>query len=255
MKIRPEHQHYEERYRVAYAAGVPVTKTTGDFGPYERFLREQPARGRLVDLGCGEGRAAALAAELGYDVLALDSSPSVIAKARALHGERFPCIAFELADVCELDAVASASAEIAVDLGCLHLIKSDEDARQYLSRVFRALKPGGLMYLQELVPADDAEAWCPWEAERVAWWRERTSRSDPDDPVKDTYEVEGRAIEVVRPSTPTAFREVRQHVSLLTGAGFRVQSARVVTPGANSPFEVILVTAKSPAAGVHMPSA
>jgi hypothetical protein len=43
---------------------------------------------------------------------------------------------------------------------------------------------------------------------------------------------------------PPAKREVRQQVSLLARAGFVVDSARVVTPGLNSPFEAALLALK-----------
>jgi len=242
---RPEHVKYEERYRAVYAAGVPFA--AGDHGHESvalcrEFLETRTQRGKLIDFGCGEGFTAAMAAEFGYEVLAIDAAPSAIAKCKQTHTH--PHLRFRQADVCELGEIDSDSFDFALDLGCFHMLVDDAVARRYLGHAHRVLRPGGFWYGQNLVPADDAAAWCPHERERVEWWRERISEQSDGAPITDTFEVEGKTVEVTRPHTSAAFRGVREQVSLLTAAGFRVDSARVVTPGVNSPFEAVLVARK-----------
>jgi SAM-dependent methyltransferase len=241
---RPEHAWYEQRYRAVYGAGVRCAtgRDPGADSHFRAFLEQQPARGRLIDFGCGEGFPASWAADLGYRVLAIDSAPSAITKAREIHCH--PNIEYLVADVCELDHLPSASFDVAVDLGCFHVIVDEDAVDRYLAQAARLLKPGGRAYYQNLVPADDAEAWCPRERGLVEWWRQRIIEASEMTTRSSTYEVDGRQVEVKIPVIPSAKRDLRQQVSLLTRAGFVVESARVVTPGMNSPFEAVLVAAR-----------
>ena len=245
-RIDPKHTRYEPRYRAVYDAGVPFA--TGDredqrLACFRRFLEQQVNPGRLIDLGCGEGFPALIAAEKGYEVLGVDSAPSAIAKCQETH--HHPRLTFVQADVCELSSIPSESFDVAVDLGCLHMLVEDDDARRCIGHAFRVLRPGGLWYGQNLVPADDAEAWCPHERERVEWWRKRIAEPDDGTLITESFEVNGRTVEVCRPRTPAATdRTLHQQVALLTGTGFRVDSARVVSPGVNSPFEAVVVARK-----------
>ncbi|HUT74125.1 MAG TPA: class I SAM-dependent methyltransferase [Armatimonadota bacterium] len=204
------------------------------------FLDARPRRGRLVEFGCGEGFVAAMAAELGYNVLGIDSSRSAIA--RAQEARQHPRVTFELADVCDLDHLQSGSFDVAVDLGCLHMIVEDEEASKYLGHASRLLEGMGAAYFANLVPADDAAAWCPNEVERVNWWREN-QRGKVTHRV-DTCEVNGRDVAVTLPPVRAAFRSLERQVALVSAAGFEVQSARVITPGFNSPFEAVLLAVK-----------
>ena len=238
------HMGYEERYRAAYAAGVRCAtgREHGADAHCRAFLEHLPSRGRLADFGCGEGPMALVAAKLGYQAMAIDSAPSAIA--RALEANCHPNIEFLCADVCELHELAPDSFDVAIDIGCLHIIASDDAAARYLSHAYRLLRPGGSAYYQNLVPADDAQTWFPQETKLVESWRERLREARTKATVLRSYEVGGRTVEVEMPVIPSARRGLVQQVALLSRAGFVVESARVVTPGMNSPFEAILVAHK-----------
>lgn len=89
---------------------------------------------RVLDVGCGAGQLTAQIAAAGAEVIGIDSSPEMIAAARAA----FPEINFVLADAAEFsfaeafDAVFSNAA--------LHWVERAEDAVICMSQ---ALKPGG----------------------------------------------------------------------------------------------------------------
>jgi trans-aconitate methyltransferase len=89
---------------------------------------------RILDLGCGTGHLTARIAELGAEVVGIDSSPEMIEEARRL----FPDIRFEVADARDFgfdqpfDAVFSNAV--------LHWVKPPEQA---VACVARALGPGG----------------------------------------------------------------------------------------------------------------
>ena len=89
---------------------------------------------RILDVGCGTGHLTAKIAELGAEVLGIDSSQSMIERAR----RNYALLRFEVVDALELnlgpqfDAVFSNAA--------LHGITKPEIA---VSEIFDALKPGG----------------------------------------------------------------------------------------------------------------
>ncbi|MEO6725412.1 MAG: methyltransferase domain-containing protein, partial [Blastocatellia bacterium] len=89
---------------------------------------------RILDVGCGAGQLTAMIAATGAQVTGLDSSPEMIATARAA----YPEINFVIADAADFsfaeqfDAIFSNAA--------LHWVERAEDAVICMSR---ALKPGG----------------------------------------------------------------------------------------------------------------
>jgi trans-aconitate 2-methyltransferase len=94
-----------------------------------------PQKGeRILDLGCGSGQLTAAIADAGAAVIGLDSSPEMLAEARA----HYPAIEFRLGDA------ANFSVEPAVDAvfsnAVLHWVKNAAGAA---GCVARALKPGG----------------------------------------------------------------------------------------------------------------
>lgn len=97
------------------------------------LLDAQPVE-RILDVGCGSGHLTKLIADTGADVTGMDSSPEMIATARAA----YPKINFVVADAAgfsfaeTFDAIFSNAA--------LHWVERAEDAVICMSR---ALKPGG----------------------------------------------------------------------------------------------------------------
>ncbi len=58
--------------------------TTSTFGPVSKYIKNVmprlPQHGKVLDLGCGDGRISLFFAEHGYDVLGIDISPRAIHK-------------------------------------------------------------------------------------------------------------------------------------------------------------------------------
>ena len=124
-----------------------MTSTTQHWNPaqydkHARFVSDlgmpvvdllSPQRGeKILDLGCGDGALTKIVVELGCDVVAIDSSPDMIAaaKRRGLNAHVMDGQALEFTH--EFDAVFSNAA--------LHWMKSPE---RVIAGVWRALKPGG----------------------------------------------------------------------------------------------------------------
>ena len=97
------------------------------------LLAPQPGE-RILDAGCGTGQLTAEIARASGDALGIDSSPTMIERAR----KNFPGVRFEVADVTalayreEFDAVFSNAV--------LHWVR---DAGSAAAAISRALKPGG----------------------------------------------------------------------------------------------------------------
>ena len=82
-----------------------------------------PEKGRVVDIGCGEGEIAAWFNNRGYSVLGLDIAPAVIEAAQAKHinaqnQETLNFLTLDITETCP----PNLSFDMVVDRGCLHAI-------------------------------------------------------------------------------------------------------------------------------------
>jgi trans-aconitate methyltransferase len=80
-----------------------------DRAQLDRFAEAVSAAGPVADVGCGPGHVSRYLHERGVDVVGIDLSPQMIARARELH----PGIRFETGDMLALDVEDSAWAGIA----------------------------------------------------------------------------------------------------------------------------------------------
>lgn len=99
--------------------------------------------GRALDLGCGYGRTAIYLAQLGWQVDGIDFVPQAVAEARlrAQKAQVAEKIHFHQASVAELDFLTG-SYHLAVDVGCMHALETDE-LRRYAAGLRRLLAAEG----------------------------------------------------------------------------------------------------------------
>jgi len=104
----------------------------------ENFLQvlEPKAGERILDLGCGSGYLTNAIREEGAEVLGVDSSAEMIAKAK----QNYPQTEFEVVDATDLGFDASFNAIFSNAV--LHWVKA-KDQPKMMDAVFMALKPGG----------------------------------------------------------------------------------------------------------------
>ncbi len=117
----------------------------------------------VLDLGCGAGFDAFIAAQLVQStgrVVGIDLSPEMIAVAEAgLNEAAFPHVEFRLAQVEDLP-FPDASFDVALSNGVLNLIPDKPAA---LREIFRALRPGGRLQtcdiglVRDEMPRDKAQ--------------------------------------------------------------------------------------------------
>lgn len=127
----------------------------GDPSPYAaKFLgrlKELAPRGHLLDIGCGEGRHAIMAAGMGFQVTAVDYEPKALVRARRLAEEKgIKGISFRVADALSLED-PKVLYDVVLDYGCLHHQRK-ADWPAYKSSVLRVLSPGGFFVLSVFSP-------------------------------------------------------------------------------------------------------
>lgn len=126
---------YEAR-AAEYAAQVPHDP---NHGLLPRFIAALPPGGRVLDLGCGPGDAAARMVQAGLQVDPVDAAPAMVALARARHG-----LPARLATFDDLVAVAE-YVGVCASFSLLHAPHADFP--RHLAAIRRALQPGGTFYL------------------------------------------------------------------------------------------------------------
>jgi SAM-dependent methyltransferase len=106
----------------------------------------------VLDYGCGYGRTLGELTSLGFtNLVGLDISPKMIARARAEHpGPRFAV----LQTPPTLD-LPDASVDMVLLLAVLTCMPADEDQRRLIAELHRVLVPGGRLLVSDLLLQDD----------------------------------------------------------------------------------------------------
>lgn len=140
-------------FRKAYESGQhgwPVEKPT----PFvARAIRKMLQRkvlasgSRVLDLGCGEGRHAIFAAEMGLSAVGLDYEPLAIRRARGIARRRGvrKNLRFVVGDAFRLP-FRRERFDLIIDYGCLHHVRK-RDTRRYLDSLLPRFAPGGRFLL------------------------------------------------------------------------------------------------------------
>jgi cyclopropane fatty-acyl-phospholipid synthase-like methyltransferase len=116
-------------------------------------------QGRVLDVGCGSGEHALLAATNGLQVTGVDVSQVAIENARAKARQRGLIAEFLVGDVLDLPAVERLDApfDTVLDVGCFHTF-ANADRPLYARSLASVVEPGGVLHLlcfSELTPGTD----------------------------------------------------------------------------------------------------
>ena len=106
----------------------------------ERAVANRTARGRALDLGCGEGSHAVYLAQQGFSVVGVDFVPAALAAARTRAEQAGVEVELRECDVVEYEA--SSAFDVVLDSGCLHHLPRGK-VGAYRTRLDEWLAPGG----------------------------------------------------------------------------------------------------------------
>lgn len=102
-------------------------------------------RGRVLDVGCGTGEHALMAAGLGLDATGVDSSPAAIALAQAKARDRGLAAHFLVWNVLELSALGE-QFDTVLDSGLFHVL-TDDDRRSFVDNLRAVIPLGGQCFM------------------------------------------------------------------------------------------------------------
>lgn len=145
--------------RFLYPVMAPLRRRMAE--PFILLALNRLPRGRLLDVGCGNGGNLAAARQLGWTVQGLEIDPQAVASARA-----------DGLDVLEGDYRRLTEFEEALDcVICSHVIEHVHEPRALMRSIYAALKPGGVALISlpnadSIVLAAVGENWRGLEAPR-----------------------------------------------------------------------------------------
>lgn len=133
-----------------------MSKVLEQFGDIDIYVFDQILRGRIrpgmriLDAGCGSGRNLVYLLRAGYDIAAIDLAPSAVAATRQLAAALAPSIS---ADNFRVEAVEDLSFpresfDVVISSAVLHFARDDAAFRAMLDAMWRALQPGGLLFVR-----------------------------------------------------------------------------------------------------------
>jgi SAM-dependent methyltransferase len=126
---------------------VGPTKTFAHPVHVQRLVRWAPTTSRVLDYGCGYGRALGVLYANGYtDLIGVDPAPAMIDAAR----QRFPALSFIALDDYRSVHLTDASIDAVLLFAVLTSVPGDNGQRAIISEITRLLRSNGVLYISDM---------------------------------------------------------------------------------------------------------
>lgn len=144
-KIEPSPQEYSRQ--IAYWNHAAETKDFTTSLRIAEFSKYVSKEHYIVDVGCGYGRILAELQHLGYsELIGFDPAEAMIRRGKKEH----PSLKLRLMSKETLD-LPNECADAVLLMGVLTCIASDAVQDRLLDEIFRVLKPGGILYVNDFL--------------------------------------------------------------------------------------------------------
>jgi len=141
--------HFDTQISYWDAAAVTKTFTHPLHLPWLAGISRQAA---ILDYGCGYGRTMDELERHGFrDLTGADISPAMIERAQHLH----PAMHFTTLDTPPAVPSPDADFDVVLLFAVLTCVPGDEAQRRLIAELHRVLKPGGILYVSDLLLQDD----------------------------------------------------------------------------------------------------
>lgn len=149
---------HENEYRRMKAAGIESWEQRNSESAIneqqERFWLDAmvqpwfPAKGKVLEIGCGTGPILRWFAGKGYRGDGLDVSSTAIAMAKEL--AKGSPTKFKQGDICTLDTAKWPKYDLCIDGNCLHCLTHPDDRKAMLTNARRMLKDHGILLIMTM---------------------------------------------------------------------------------------------------------
>jgi SAM-dependent methyltransferase len=147
---RPPHD-----FEAVYAAGTPPWDIGRPQPAFDNLATSGKLIGRVLDVGCGTGEHALMAASLGYEAVGVDLSVRAIELAKTKAAARGVEARFMVADALQLVDLGE-QFDTVLDCGLFHVL-DDAERERYVASVAEVLPPGAryhMLCFSERQPGD-----------------------------------------------------------------------------------------------------
>jgi SAM-dependent methyltransferase len=153
---------YYDAHEAEYVRRLGNGHVGWDAGSYDEFFMRpfvthcleranfDPTGSCALDIGCGTGALSCQLAQVGFDVVGIDISPSAIAFARKMASARGLPITFKVADLCTYSLDVDRF-DLIIDGHLLHCIVFEHERHNLLVKLRRSLRLGGEFWIETML--------------------------------------------------------------------------------------------------------
>jgi SAM-dependent methyltransferase len=135
-----------EDFDTSYRAATPPPWDIGRPQPaFVGLLAAGEVRGQVLDVGCGTGEHALMAAAAGFMAMGVDAASTAIALAREKAAQRALDVRFEVANALDMSDLGT-QFDTVLDCGLFHVFDDDDRAR-FVPSLEGVVVPGGRYFM------------------------------------------------------------------------------------------------------------